>query len=92
MDDGSHAFKLGQTVGVSVLTEVVRVDVTGVTKGKGFQGGIKRHGHHRGPAAHGSKNVRDPGSIGDGHCHLKSLLSAGIQRGSCRGKGGFRSE
>jgi large subunit ribosomal protein L3 len=64
MDDGGHAYKLGQTVGVSVLTEVARVDVTGVTKGKGFQGGIKRHGHHRGPAAHGSKNVRDPGSIG----------------------------
>lgn len=63
MDQG-HAYKLGQTLGVSELTEVVRVDVTGVTKGKGFQGGIKRHGHHRGPAAHGSKNVRDPGSIG----------------------------
>lgn len=63
MDEG-HAFKMGQTVGVSVLTEVARVDVTGTSKGKGFQGGIKRHGHHRGPAAHGSKNVRDPGSIG----------------------------
>ena len=63
LDEG-HAYKLGQTVGVSELTEVARVDVTGVTKGKGFQGGIKRHGHHRGPAAHGSKNVRYPGSIG----------------------------
>ncbi len=62
--DEGHAYKLGQTVGVTELTDVVRVDVTGVTKGKGFQGGIKRHGHHRGPAAHGSKNVRDPGSIG----------------------------
>lgn len=62
--DAGHAFKLGQTIGVSELTDVARVDVTGVTKGKGFQGGIKRHGHHRGPAAHGSKNVRDPGSIG----------------------------
>lgn len=62
--DNGHAYKLGQTVGVTELTDVARVDVTGVTKGKGFQGGIKRHGHHRGPAAHGSKNVRDPGSIG----------------------------
>ncbi len=62
--DAGHAFKLGQTVGVAELAEVARVDVTGVTKGKGFQGGIKRHGHHRGPAAHGSKNVRDPGSVG----------------------------
>lgn len=62
--DTGHGYKLGQTIGVSELTDVVRVDVTGVTKGKGFQGGIKRHGHHRGPAAHGSKNVRDPGSIG----------------------------
>jgi large subunit ribosomal protein L3 len=62
--DAGHAYKLGQLLGVAELAEVARVDVTGVTKGKGFQGGIKRHGHHRGPAAHGSKNVRDPGSVG----------------------------
>jgi len=40
------------------------VSVTGVTKGKGFAGTIKRHNFHRGPVSHGSHNVRGPGSIG----------------------------
>jgi large subunit ribosomal protein L3 len=40
------------------------VKVSGVSKGKGFQGTIKRHGFGRGPASHGSHNVRAPGSIG----------------------------
>ena len=40
------------------------VDVIGTTKGKGFQGTIKRHNFHCGPHTHGSKNVREPGSIG----------------------------
>jgi large subunit ribosomal protein L3 len=48
-----EAFEVGQTVKVS-----------GTSKGKGFQGGIKRHGFHRGPVTHGSHNVRAPGSIG----------------------------
>ena len=63
MDDG-HDYKLGDTVSVAVLAEVASVDVTGTTKGRGFAGAIKRHGHHRGPDAHGSKNVRMSGSIG----------------------------
>ncbi|HPF69793.1 MAG TPA: 50S ribosomal protein L3 [Candidatus Krumholzibacteria bacterium] len=62
--DGDHGYKLGDTVGVGVLSEVATVDVTGTTKGRGFAGNIKRHGHGRGPAAHGSKNVRMSGSIG----------------------------
>jgi large subunit ribosomal protein L3 len=41
-----------------------RVNVEGTTKGRGFSGVIKRHGFHRGPMTHGSKNVRPPGSIG----------------------------
>ena len=40
------------------------VKVSGVSKGKGFQGTIKRHNFHRGPASHGSHNVRAPGSVG----------------------------
>ena len=40
------------------------VDVIGTSKGKGFAGTIKRHGHARGPTSHGSQNVRRPGSIG----------------------------
>jgi len=59
-----HEYKLGDSVKVTVLAEVAKVDVTGTTKGRGFSGTIKRHGHHRGPATHGSKNVRMMGSIG----------------------------
>ena len=59
-----HEYKLGDTVDVGIMAEVASVDVTGVTKGRGFAGNIKRHGQHRGPAGHGSKNVRGMGSIG----------------------------
>jgi large subunit ribosomal protein L3 len=62
--DGEPGVKRGDTVGVAVLAEVASVDVTGTTKGRGFAGNIKRHGHHRGPAGHGTKNVRMSGSIG----------------------------
>ncbi len=62
--DGDHSFKLGDSIGVDILAEISKVDVTGITKGRGFSGTIKRHGHHRGPAGHGSKNVRMSGSIG----------------------------
>jgi large subunit ribosomal protein L3 len=41
-----------------------RVKVSGISKGKGFQGTIKRHNFHRGPVSHGSHNIRAPGSIG----------------------------
>jgi large subunit ribosomal protein L3 len=40
------------------------VDVIGTTKGKGFQGTIKRHKFHAGPHSHGTKNIREPGSVG----------------------------
>lgn len=63
MDEG-HEYNLGDTVGIAVLSEAEAVDVTGTTKGRGFAGSIKRHGHHRGPDGHGSKNVRASGSIG----------------------------
>ncbi len=49
---------------VSQFTKGDVVAVTGVTKGKGFAGTIKRHNFHRGPVSHGSDNVRRPGSIG----------------------------
>jgi large subunit ribosomal protein L3 len=42
------------------------IDVTGVSKGKGFSGHIKRHHFHRGPKTHGSDHHREPGSIGPG--------------------------
>jgi large subunit ribosomal protein L3 len=59
----------GLEVGAEVKVDSVfergqKVKVSGVSKGKGFQGTIKRHNFHRGPVSHGSHNVRAPGSIG----------------------------
>ena len=54
----------GQQIGADLFQPGQRVDVTGTSKGRGFAGVIKRHGFHRGPVTHGSKNVREPGSIG----------------------------
>ncbi len=56
--------QLGETVTVEAFAVGQRVKVAGVSKGKGFQGTIKRHNFSRGPASHGSHNVRAPGSIG----------------------------
>ncbi|MBE3569019.1 MAG: 50S ribosomal protein L3 [Bacillales bacterium] len=57
-------YEVGQEVKVDIFAEGDVVDVTGVTKGKGFQGAIKRHGQSRGPMAHGSRYHRRPGSMG----------------------------
>ena len=59
-----RGLKLGDTVTVSAFEPGQRVKVSGVSIGKGFQGGIKRHNFSRGPVSHGSHNVRAPGSIG----------------------------
>jgi large subunit ribosomal protein L3 len=48
----------------SIFERGQTVKVSGVSKGKGFQGTIKRHNFHRGPVSHGSHNIRAPGSIG----------------------------
>ena len=58
------AHELGQEVKVDVFVEGDFVDVTGTSKGKGFQGAIKRHGYTRGPMSHGSHYHRGPGSMG----------------------------
>jgi large subunit ribosomal protein L3 len=55
---------LGATVTVETFEAGSRVKISGVSKGKGFQGTIKRHGFASGPKSHGSHNVRAPGSIG----------------------------
>ncbi|HWK24563.1 MAG TPA: 50S ribosomal protein L3 [Ureibacillus sp.] len=57
-------YEVGQEVKVEIFAEGDVVDVTGITKGKGFQGVIKRHGQSRGPMAHGSRYHRRPGSMG----------------------------
>src|ERR671932_800174 len=55
---------VGGTIEVDVFDEGDKVHVTAVSKGKGFQGTVKRHGFGRGPATHGSHNIRQPGSVG----------------------------
>jgi large subunit ribosomal protein L3 len=56
--------KVGDDVTVASFESGQKVKVSGVSIGKGFQGGIKRHNFSRGPVTHGSHNVRAPGSIG----------------------------
>ena len=57
-------YTLGQEIKVDIFEEGEVVDVTGTTKGKGFQGVIKRHNQSRGPMGHGSQYHRSPGSMG----------------------------
>jgi large subunit ribosomal protein L3 len=55
----------GATIGIDVFAVGDKVSVTGISKGRGFQGTIKRHGFSRGPETHGNRNHRKPGSIGN---------------------------
>lgn len=64
--DNPEEFTIGQQIDVSVLADVQKVDVVGNSIGKGFQGTVKRWNFSRGPMGHGSKNHREPGSIGAG--------------------------
>ncbi len=65
VEDASK-FEVGQKICLEALENVEKVDVTGRSIGKGFQGTVKRHNFSRGPMGHGSKNHREPGSIGAG--------------------------
>ncbi|WP_342433863.1 50S ribosomal protein L3 [Neobacillus sp. FSL H8-0543] len=62
--DDLAGYEVGQEVKVDIFAAGDVVDVTGISKGKGFQGVIKRHGQSRGPMAHGSRYHRRPGSMG----------------------------
>ncbi|MCM8786391.1 MAG: 50S ribosomal protein L3 [Candidatus Omnitrophica bacterium] len=57
-------FKIGDKISIDIFKEGDYIDVTGNSIGKGFQGVVKRHGFHGGPATHGSMSHRAPGSIG----------------------------
>ena len=57
-------YKVGDKIGVDIFEAGQLVDVTGISKGKGFAGTVKRHGFARGPMGHGSKSHREPGSTG----------------------------
>jgi large subunit ribosomal protein L3 len=62
--DEAGELLVGETVTVEVFSEGDKVKISGKSKGKGFQGTIKRHNFASGPKSHGSHNVRAPGSIG----------------------------
>ena len=62
--DEGEGLEVGQELTVDVFEKGQTVKVSGVSKGKGFQGTVKRHNFSRGPVTHGSHNVRAPGSIG----------------------------
>jgi large subunit ribosomal protein L3 len=64
--DDDAAYTVGQKLDVTLFAAGDVVDVTGVSKGKGFSGHIKRHHFKRGPKTHGSDHHRAPGSIGPG--------------------------
>ncbi len=59
-----EAMNVGDEIKVDAFATGDLVDATGISKGKGFQGVIKRHGQHRGPMTHGSRYHRRPGSMG----------------------------
>jgi large subunit ribosomal protein L3 len=76
---------VGNTVTVEAFAPGDRIKISGISKGKGYQGTIKRHNFKRGPASHGSHNVRAPGSIGASATPsrvMKGLRAAGRMGGA----------
>ncbi len=65
LDEG-ETYEANQVITVADFEAGKKLDVTGVSKGKGTQGNIKRHGHHRGPMTHGSKHKRLAGALAAG--------------------------
>src|SRR5690625_5001318 len=63
-DANVDEYEVGQEVSVEVFEVGEKVDVTGTSKGKGYQGAVKRHGYAKGPSSHGSRFHRSPGSLG----------------------------
>ena len=61
-----ETYEIGQQITVADFEVGSKLDVTGTSKGKGTQGNIKRHGHHRGPMSHGSKHKRLAGALAAG--------------------------
>ena len=62
--DSVEGYTVGQEIKADLFAAGEKIDVTGTSKGKGFQGPIKRHGQSRGPESHGSRYHRRPGSMG----------------------------
>lgn len=64
--DNAADYQLNQEFTVEIFEAGKKLDITGISKGKGTQGNIKRHGHHRGPMTHGSKHKRLVGALAAG--------------------------
>lgn len=64
--ENTAEYSIGQEIKIDLFAVGQKVDVTGISKGKGFQGPIKRHNKSRGPESHGSRYHRRPGSLGAG--------------------------
>ena len=77
VEEGSP-YEVGQTLRVDLFEDGEEVDITGVSKGKGFSGTIKRHHFRRGPETHGSDSHRQPGSIGGGTTPGKVFKGTGM--------------
>lgn len=73
--ENSGEYELAQEIKADIFENGDKVDATAISKGKGFQGAIKRHGQHRGPMAHGSKFHRHQGS--NGACSTPSRVFKG---------------
>ncbi len=73
--ENAEEYTLGSEIKADIFEAGDRVDATAISKGKGFQGAIKRHGQHRGPMAHGSKFHRHQGS--NGACSSPSKVFKG---------------
>ena len=73
--ENADEYALAQEIKADIFAEGDKIDATATSKGKGFQGAIKRHGQHRGPMAHGSKFHRHQGS--NGACSSPSKVFKG---------------
>ena len=73
--ENASEYALGAEIKADIFAEGDKIDVSAISKGKGFQGAIKRHGQHRGPMAHGSKFHRHQGS--NGACSSPSRVFKG---------------
>jgi large subunit ribosomal protein L3 len=62
--DDTGEYKVGDAVNVSIFEGAEKVHVSGRSRGRGFAGTIRRHNFQSGPKSHGSKNIREPGSVG----------------------------
>jgi large subunit ribosomal protein L3 len=74
--EGGESYKPGDSITVDIFEPGVRVHITGTSKGKGFQGVMKRHNYKGGPGGHGSHFHRAPGSIGQ--CATPSRVFKGL--------------